>query len=369
GVLRAADRAIITQAITGLGGVGKSQLAAQYAYRHSDDYDIVAWIGAEDGGIADLSHLAVELGLATDGLAPSELAHLALKHLAHTTRRWLLVLDNVSSPEQLAALRPDGGSGRVLVTSRDRALRQFGRLISVDVFDLDTATRYLTDRADRPRDQRAARQLAGALGCLPLALSHAAAYCQLGTSFTEYHALLRGLPACDLFSGHPELSYKQTVASTWLASIEAADTHAPLAAQVLEVAAYLAPDAIPKTLFAILLDDKTPRSRKHLADAFGALARYSLAVVDDDTISVHRLLQKTVRDALATREDRRPGLLAIAAVDERFPREPELPACWALCEQLLAHAHALADMVSDPADQATRLVDLLNRTCWYLSRA
>jgi hypothetical protein len=66
------------------------------------------------------------------------------------------------------------------VTSRDRALRQFGPALTVDVFDENTATAYLTERAGRPADEQAARELARALGCLPLALSHAAAYCQSG---------------------------------------------------------------------------------------------------------------------------------------------------------------------------------------------
>jgi hypothetical protein len=91
------DRALITQAITGLGGVGKSQLAARYARTRSGAYDVVAWVGAEDGGIADLSRLADALGLRVDGLAPGDRALAALDWLAACDRRWLLVLDNVES--------------------------------------------------------------------------------------------------------------------------------------------------------------------------------------------------------------------------------------------------------------------------------
>jgi hypothetical protein len=222
--LAVADRAVITQAITGLGGVGKSQLAARYVKQHADGYDIVAWIRAEDGGISDLAGLAVKLGKRVDGLSPSEAAQLALDCLGDGDQCWLLVLDNVQSCEQLDGLRPRTGHGRVLVTSRDRALRQFGPTLALDIFDEDTATAYLTDRANRPSDERAARRLARALGCLPLALSHAAAYCQHGTSFHDYLALLDELPASELFDSHPELSHVQTVASTWKTSIHAADT-------------------------------------------------------------------------------------------------------------------------------------------------
>jgi hypothetical protein len=209
----------------------------------------------------------------------------------------------------------------VLVTSRDRALRQFGPVLTVDVFDEDTATTYLTDRAGRSGDDRAARRLAKALGCLPLALSHAAAYCQSGTSFTDYLELLDELPAHDLFDSHPKLSYAQTVASTWKASIQAANKDAPLAADVLEMAGHLGPDAIPKSLFEVLADPDTAIGRKRVADALNALARFSLATIDDDSVSVHRLLQKTVRDDAVARNEQSAALRALAAVDNAFPNE------------------------------------------------
>jgi len=359
------DRALITQAITGLGGVGKSQLAARYAQTRAGAYDVVAWVGAEDGGIADLSRLAVRLDIAVDELSPADRAQAALDWLGGCDRRWLLVLDNVESAEQLQGLLPRGEHGRVLVTSRDRTLRQFGPVLAVDVFDEDTATRYLVDRARRPDDEAGARELARALGCLPLALSHAAAYCVEGTSFADYRLLLEGLPAVELFDSRPELSYAQTVASTWKPSIQAARALAPLASAMLEMAAYLAPDAIPKALFDVLVDDDTPVARKRLADAFNALARYSLATVDEHTIGLHRLLQKTVRDAA----DPTGGLIALHAVDAAFPEDVQLPAGWPLCEQLLPHALALGDTLAAPGAGAAELIDLLNRACRYLHYA
>jgi len=368
-VFGAGDRAVITQAITGLGGVGKSQLAARYVQQRADGYDVVAWIRAEDGGIADLAQLAGRIGAHVDGLSASELAQIALDWLSDSGLRWLLVLDNIASPEQLQRCCPHGGRGRVLVTSRDQALRQFGPVLTVDVFDEDTAAAYLTERAGRPGDRRAARQLAVALGCLPLALSHAAAYCQSGTSFTDYLALLGDLPARELFDRHPELSYAQTVASTWKASIQAAGSVAPVAADVLAMAAHLGPDAIPKSLWTALAGAQTAIERKRLADALNALARFSLAIVDDDTVSVHRLLQKTIRDDAAARDDRAPALRALTALHRAFPAEVSLPPHWPACERLLPHVLALADALDQPGDAGPRLIDLLIRACRYLHYA
>jgi tetratricopeptide (TPR) repeat protein len=364
--LAATDRAVITQAITGLGGVGKSQLAAAYVHRHGDEYDVMAWIRAEDGGVEDLAQLAVKLGEPVEGRSPGERAQLALDWLSNSTQRWLLVLDNVASAEQLAQWRLRPGSGRVLVTSRDRALRQFGRVLPIDVFDEDSAIAYLTDRAGRPDDEPAARQLARALGLLPLALSHAAAYCESGTSFADYLALLDELPAHELFDSHPELSYAQTVASTWKTSVQAAVAEAPLAADVLEMAAHLGSEAIPKSLFEVLVDVDAAVGRKRLVVAINALARFSLATVDNATISVHRLLQKTVRDDAAARGDHTAALRALAGVDDAFPDDVSLPADWPLCEQLLPHVLGLADALLAPGDAGPQLIDLLNRACYYL---
>jgi tetratricopeptide (TPR) repeat protein len=367
--LRGADRAVVTQAISGLGGVGKSQLAVRYVQTHADEYDIVAWIGAESGGIVGLAALAARLGEPVEGLSPSDRAQLALDWLGDSQLSWLLVLDNVESAEVLKSLIPRSGNGRVLVTSRDRSLRQFGPLLEVDVFDEETATRFLMERAGRPHDAIAARELVRALGCLPLALSHAAAYCQDGTSFANYRQLLEGLPARELFDSNPEVSYAQTVATTWKTSIVDMCDAAPLAADVLELAAHLAPDAIPKSLFSGLIDATATREHKRLTDAFNALARFSLAIVDDEKIGVHRLLQKVVRDDIAARQDRAAALRALTAVHEAFPGEVELPGQWPPCEQLLPHVLALADTLAQCGDTGWQLIELLNRACSYLNSA
>jgi len=363
--LGVADRVVITQAITGLGGIGKSQLAARYVQQRVDGYDVVAWIRAEDGGIADLAQLAAKLGERVDGLSPSEAAQLALEWLGDSEQRWLLAFDNVQSAEQLDGLRPRSGIGRVLLTSRDRALRQFGTVLTIDVFDEETATAYLTDRAGRRDDEPAARRLAGALGCLPLALSHAAAYCQSGTSFTDYLELLGELPARELFDSHPELSYAQTVASTWKASIQAASTDAPVAAGALDMAAHLGPGiaVCGARRCGHCGRAKAPRRRAKRA---GALQPRDRRRRQRERASP---AAETVCDDAAARNDKTAALRALAALDDAFPEDVRLPANWPLCEQLLAHALALADALQQPGEAGPQLINLLNRASDYLNRA
>jgi tetratricopeptide (TPR) repeat protein len=366
--LRVDGRALITQAITGLGGVGKTQLAARYVHTHAEEYDIVAWIHAEDGGIADLAKLVVKLGEPVEGISPTERRDLALERLAGGDERWLLVLDNVESPEQLPDCLPQAGNGRVLVTSRNRAIREFAPVLPLDVFDPETALQYLSERAQRPHDLAGAERLARALGYLPLALSHAAAYCaDSGESFDHYLGLLDALPAHELFDTSTEVYYEQTVASTWRTSIAAATSEAPLAGEVLALAAHLGPDAIPKSLMHVLIDAEQPGDGRRLANTLGALARLNLAAVEDETVSVHRLLQKVVRDDARSRDDHTAATQALAALHDAFPADPSQPACWPVCEQLLAHVLALAETATHSPDAAPRLIALLNRSWLYLA--
>jgi tetratricopeptide (TPR) repeat protein len=204
------------------------------------------------------------------------------------------------------------------------------------------------------------------VGYLPLALSHAAAYCATGTSFADYLELLDALPAQELFDSSPEASYTQAVASTWRASIQASSASAPLAGELLALAAHLAPDAIPRSLFDVLIDPGLALERKHLRDGFNALARFSLATVDDETVSVHRLLGKVVRDDARARADASAVKRALAALDHAFPADPSDAARWPRSEQLLAHVIALADAAAGVSGTAAQVIELLNRACEYL---
>jgi tetratricopeptide (TPR) repeat protein len=365
-VLGKGHQAVITQSLTGLGGVGKTQLAAAYVARHTDDYDIVAWIRAEDGGIADLAELAVDLDGALEGLGPPERASGVLRFLEITERSWFLVLDNVATPEQLSACCPSAGSGRVLVTSRHQSFDDFGPVFRVGVLDTQVAEEYLMERARRSDDRTGARRVAAALGCLPLALSHAGSYCSAGTGFGDYLELLEGLPAAEVFDTNPEAFYERTVASTWEASIHKAGAKAPLAVPMLAMAAYLAPDAMPRSLFAVLVEGDGPRQRKALADACGALHRFSLAETSEESISVHRLVQKVVRDGAGARSDTTGPLAALEALSKAFPRDPELSADWPVCEQLLAHVLALGDRWALEWGEGEAIVGILNLACAYL---
>jgi tetratricopeptide (TPR) repeat protein len=236
------------------------------------------------------------------------------------------------------------------------------------VFDDETGARYLLSRTGRD-DGNAARDLSRALGRLPLALAHAGAYCRAGTSFADYRALLIGLPVRELFEHDPEAAYADTVASTWQVSIAAARERASLAAGILEVAAYLAPDAIPIVLFEALLDGPADvRERKRLHDGLRALHRFSLVEVRDGFVYVHRLLQKVIRDDAEARTEDAGLTAALRVLDDALPGDSALPTWWPQYEALLPHITAIADTaaVERYPDQTLRL---LNRASVFLLHA
>lgn len=349
--------------VTGIAGVGKSQLVARYAQTHAGEYDIVGWIRARDGGSVDLADLAVELGLPVLQTTPEERAARALRWLSHCDERWLLVLDDVPAARDLNRCCPRAGNGLVIVTTRDRDVAQFGPGLSVGVFDRETAVEYLLHAAGNAGDRDGAARLADALGHLPLALSHAAAYCATGTSFDEYLAMLEELPAAELFTTHPDDFYTRTAASTWEISIQAATEEFPLAGRLLALAAHLGPDPIPGMLFEVLLDDGAdPAQRKLLQDAFNALQRLCLASVGE-SIDFHPLLQKTIRDGAPDDEGAHDALVAL---ERYFPHNSSRAETSSACEQLLPHVLALSRTFPSPSAPRARLFGLLATALDYL---
>jgi TIR domain/NB-ARC domain len=170
------DGRVALTAVHGMGGVGKTQLALEYAYRHAGEFDLVWWLRAEEPAslLEDYAALAGPLGIAKAG--EGELAALANAVCQALTRRdrWLLVLDNATGPDDLTSLLPKTGGGRVLITSRNpswpRALP-----LAVPVLEHNAAIAFLLDQTGE-QDREAADAVATELGDLPLALDEAAAY-------------------------------------------------------------------------------------------------------------------------------------------------------------------------------------------------
>jgi hypothetical protein len=174
--------------LVGLGGVGKSHVCVEYAYRQRPNFDVIWWIRATDTTTIeeDLRSLAVDLLIADDQV-PTPEAVSRIRAWLERNSRWLLIIDNADSPDAIQPYVPAGGSGRILVTSLNPAWQPVGRVHDVPDFPEPDAIRFLTRRSGFEDENAGA--LARQLGCLPLALEHAAAYIDAtGVTNAEYLA-------------------------------------------------------------------------------------------------------------------------------------------------------------------------------------
>jgi len=238
-----------TAAVKGLGGVGKSVLAKEYAWRNRARYQGVWWVRAEQR--ETLLDDLIELGSKSiSGLKQvperDKAARQTLDYLeqAGFAKPWLIVYDNVEEPGHIETLTPRTGA-HVLITTRWSDWGRIAAPVKVGVFPPDVAAKFLLDATGRT-DRAAAAKLAAALGHLPLALDHAAAYIRrTGIDFATYEKL-----AADLLRKAPKgAAYDTPVFATFSLAIAKAAEACPQAELLMGVCAFLAPDRIPLDLF------------------------------------------------------------------------------------------------------------------------
>jgi tetratricopeptide (TPR) repeat protein len=354
-------------AVHGPGGVGKSELALEYAHRHAAGYDLVWWVDSATRlqATSGLAELALRMGLGARAGQPEQAAA-ALTELARRDH-WLLVFDSAEEPADLLGLWPSG-EGQVVLTSRNAGWAGHATKVHVDVLGEDDAAAFLLQRTGRG-DHRSASVLAAELGGLPLALELAAAHLeQSELPLAKYLARYRRTHAQLLARGQPTTS-PVTVAATleldlqWLAGEQAA-------VDLLRLCAFLGPGPIPPRLLAADPEVLPPElavavsNEQALEATVAALDRLSLVGRDHDGLRLHRLVGEVVRDGLNDQP-----WWAAAAVDlvaAGFPADVTEPASWPACARLLRHALATADHADRLGVTAAQTSRLLNRVGVYL---
>ncbi|MFI9771845.1 NB-ARC domain-containing protein [Streptomyces sp. NPDC052415] len=344
---------VVVQAVHGLGGIGKSTLAAHWAAtRGARGHAPIRWINADtpadiEQGLADLT-TALQPALA-HALSVEKLAERALQWLA-THTGWLLILDNVSNPADIAPLLARATTGRFLITSRlATTWHQATTVVRLDVLEpaesLDLLTRITT--AAGPRNLDGAAELCAELGHLPLAVEQVAAYLAQNPLLTPraYLDLLARYPATMYRHGAVTTQAERTIARIWNITLDRIATLQPLAADLLRTLAWYAPENIPVTLAAPLADPPT------VSSAIGVLSAYSMITPDPgtDTLAVHRLVQAVARTPDHDDLHRTPQGIAQAREQATanlltaLPATWNTPATWPTWRTLLPHIDALAD--------------------------
>jgi hypothetical protein len=372
--LTVARPGVLPQVLYGLGGIGKTQLAVEYCYRYINDYAAVWWVRAGESKTlaGDYAGLAVVLRKSEPAVLDQRAAVSWVRQRLPHERDWLLIFDEASGPEALSEYLPIGGTGHILITSRNPNWGEVGQARQVRPLPQAEASTFLRTRA--PQSGEGTEELAVELGELPLALEQAAAYLvQTGRTAADYLEMFRQSRGELLARPLPPGGVaREPVATTWKLAIDQVQAASPAAADLLNLCAFLAPDDIFRELLRCssthLPSSLIPLAAARMGwdDAVLRLRRYSLVEAAGDELSVHRLVQSVVRDRLAEQTRASWAITGLRVVQAAFPDEPGGDVmAWPYCARLVPHAMAVIEHVRAGGDEEVA-EELLRRVEGYL---
>lgn len=375
------------QAISGLGGIGKTQIAIEYAYRHRSDYEAVLWVLSDtrESLVSGYITLAKLLGLPEKEAQDQQIIIQAVILWLQTHGSWLLILDNADDLMMVREFIPTRVGGHLLLTTRAQSTGRLANGIEVDPMTPDTGALFLFRRAglvakDTSLDTASSTNMAEArsiceeLGGLPLALDQAGAYIEeSGCSLEDYSHLYRRYRTELLrLRGGLVDDHREPVATTWSISFAKVEERSPAAADLLCFCAFLAPDAIPEEMITRSTGHFESPLQQVASDALllnaaiAALGAYSLIRRNPSgqTLSIHRLVQAFLRDTMDKQTGRQWAERAVYAVNEVFPKVEFNT--WSQCERYLPHALLCAELIEQEDLSSLKGASLLYRVGWYL---
>jgi tetratricopeptide (TPR) repeat protein len=371
-------------ALSGLGGIGKTQTAIEYAHRYRNDYNAVFFIRTDtetalNAGLVEISGVLALPG--RDAKDQNETVG-AVKRWLLEHDRWLLIADNADDLALVKNVLPFDGPGQILLTTRAAATGAVAEAVKVEKMEPEEGARFLLRRAGllgrvsghqsaTGDQQAAARELSIKLDGLPLALDQAGAFIEeTPSSPIEYLQLYAEAGAELRRIGKPE---HESVHATFSLAFEKVGGASRAAADLVRLSAFFAPDQIPEEIFI--------KGGPELGENLGALAkntlqrtqiigqacRFSLLHRDaiSKTLSIHRQVQAVLRDMMAEKgEEGMWAERAVRAVGRAFPEVKF--STWAVCERLLPQAHACAELINQWGFEFPEAARLLNQAGFYL---
>lgn len=370
-------------ALSGLGGIGKTQLAVEYTYRYALEYTAVFWLAAEtaESLMASVQQIADQLQPPVRQTTDQRQMLAIVRRWLITHTGWLVIADNVEDLDLIQAVLPPTRQGALLVTTRRQTLGNLVEPLEVPPLKSEEGVSLLLQRAHRlgipvaGAEEAAAVGLVALLEGLPLALDQAGAYIdETGCSVAEYLQLSRHQRRQMLARrGVHEGSHPASVTTTLRLAVERVEREYPAAIDLLRMCAFFHAEAIPEELFVAGASHLGPVLGPVVADPYqfnlvlAALRNASLVTRHPETrtLSVHRLVQAVLQDQMEPAEARVWSTRVVGTVNAAFPEpEPEFPV-WTQCVRYLTHALACVPLL-EQADELPAAGELLFKIGSYL---
>ncbi len=371
------------QALSGLGGSGKTQIAVEYAYRHHNSYDVILWLRGDRRDILreDCTTIASQLNFKGTS---NDIIDATISWL-RTNTNWLLIIDNVENLTLLRTIIPSNVRGHILITTRAQTTGTIAQRIELCKMARDEAELFLLRRIkklsqDAPladashSDREQANELGELLGDLPLALDQAGAYIEeTGCSLNDYLSLYSTRRAKLLaMRGGIGADHAASVVATFVHSFEKVAQASPTAIDLLRFCAFLDPIAIPEELIRHAAEELGATLQPIASDplvldtAIAILRKHSLVhrAAETKLLSLHPLVQAVLRDRMSAEKHQEWVERTVRAVNHAFPDLEEVH-MWHRCQLALPHVQVCISLIKKYKLLSQEAVRLLYQAGMY----
>jgi Tfp pilus assembly protein PilF len=374
------------QALNGLGGIGKTQTALEYAYRHQEEYNVVLWGNANsrEALVTDFVKMAGLLGLLEKDAQDQNETVVAVKRWLENNSAWLLILDNADDIEMAEEFIPSNRPGHILLTSRAHATGEIVERNALKTMNPEDGAFFLLRRSKKikkddslesaaPELRAQAEAISTMLDGLPLALDQAGAFIEENSSSIENYQSLYKSERQELLKRRGKLAKDHpSVAVTFSLAFKKVEENNQAAADLLRVCAFLEADSIPEEIFsegakelgeALGAIDENPLK---LSDAFEEATRFSLLMRHPETctLSLHPLVQVVLKNEMNDLDKRLWAERTVRAVSQAFPSIEY--SNWSACGRLISHAQSFARVIEEYGFDFLEAAELLNQAGHYL---
>lgn len=369
-----------TQAVSGLGGIGKTQIAVEFVYRYHSEYEVILWVRGDtrEKMLSDIATLATILNLKEQHNVTE-----AVRSWLRKNTKWLLIIDNIEDLRLVQTLLPATVRGHILLTTRSQTTGNIAQCIDLEKMTLEEGSLFLLRRTKilaqdanlqdaSPADCQGAKSIAEVLDGLPLALDQAGAYieetgCNLSSYLNSYQT---GRKKLLNRRGGFDFDHPAPVTATFSSSLEKIEKISPAAVELLRFCAFLHPDAIPEELIINGAIELGPTLQPVATDPFlldaavAILRRFSLVRRNSgtNTLSMHRLVQAVLQDSMSEQiwVER-----TVQAVNRTLPDVSEF-FMWQRCQRYMPHVQNCVALIEERKIVSLEAARLLEQTGIYL---